>query len=51
MKGYRINPNKEHVETIIQGLIAKNGYCPCKVIKDDINICITSISNKNFSTI
>ena len=39
MKGYRINPDKEHVETIIQGLIAKNGYCPCKVQAIPENLC------------
>ena len=39
MKGYRINPDKEYVDRIIQGLINKEGYCPCKVLKDEINKC------------
>lgn len=39
MKGYRINPDKGHVDLIIEGLKNKDGYCPCKVQKTEENIC------------
>ena len=39
MKGYRINPDKGHVNLIIEGLIKKDGYCPCKVAKTEENLC------------
>lgn len=38
-QGYELNPNKEHVGLIIEGLKAKKRYCPCRVLKDPINIC------------
>lgn len=39
MKGYRINPDVEHVELIIQGLLKGNGFCPCKLAKTEENLC------------
>ena len=39
MKGYRINPNKEHTNLIIEGLLEKDGYCPCKIQKTEENKC------------
>ena len=39
MKGYRINPDKEHVELIIKGLLKGIGHCPCKLQKTDENLC------------
>ena len=39
MKGYRINPNKEHTNLIIEGLLEKDGYCPCKIQKAEENKC------------
>ena len=39
MKGFRINKNKEHVKAIIEGLLRKNGYCPCKVQQIPENLC------------
>ena len=39
MKGYKINPNIEHVNQITQGLHKKGGYCPCKVQKTEENLC------------
>lgn len=33
MKGYKINPDSKHVDLIIEGLLKKDGYCPCKVQK------------------
>ena len=39
MKGYRINPDKEHVDLIIKGLLKGNGYCPCKLQKIPENLC------------
>lgn len=37
--GFKLNPKEDHVKTIVEGLKVKSRYCPCKVIKDDINIC------------
>jgi ferredoxin-thioredoxin reductase catalytic subunit len=31
MKGYRINPDSKHVDIIIEGLLNKDGFCPCKI--------------------
>ena len=39
MKGYRINPDKEHVDMIIEGLKKTSGFCPCKVQKTPDNVC------------
>lgn len=39
MKGYKINPDSKHVDLIIEGLIKKDGYCPCKVQKTIENMC------------
>ena len=39
MKGYKINPNKEHTNLIIEGLLEKGGYCPCKIQKTEENKC------------
>ena len=36
----RLNENKEVVETIRQGLKAKDGYCPCKLSKTPENKCM-----------
>ena len=38
-QGYMLNPNKEHVNTIIEGLKAKKRFCPCRVQKTEENIC------------
>ena len=39
MKGYRLNPDKEHVERIISGTLKKNGFCPCQIKQDDTTLC------------
>lgn len=39
MKGYRINPDKEYVNKIIEGIIKKEGHCPCRVKMDDTTYC------------
>ena len=39
MEGYRINENKKHVNLIVEGLMKKDGYCPCKVFKTPENKC------------
>jgi ferredoxin-thioredoxin reductase catalytic subunit len=39
-QGYRLNPDKNHVKLIIEGLKAKNRYCPCRVQKIPENICV-----------
>jgi hypothetical protein len=38
-EGYTLNPKKEHVDLIVEGLKAKDGYCPCKVGKEPQNVC------------
>ena len=38
-QGYRLNPDKNHVKLIIEGLKAKNHFCPCRVQKIPENIC------------
>ena len=39
MKNYRINPDKKYVSAIIEGLIKKDGHCPCRVNVDDTTLC------------
>lgn len=36
----RLNENKEIVKQIAEGLIAKGGYCPCRVGKLPENKCM-----------
>lgn len=39
MKGYQINPNKDFVQRIIEGLMRKDGHCPCRKLADDTTLC------------
>ncbi len=39
MKGFRLNPDREYVDRIITGLEKKEGYCPCRVGKDESALC------------
>lgn len=39
MNGYRINPDMEYVNKIINGLAKKNGHCPCKPGELEKNLC------------
>ncbi len=39
MKGYRINPNREFVLRIIEGVIRKEGHCPCRKDVTDETLC------------
>ncbi len=39
MKGYRINPNREFVLRIIEGVIRKEGHCPCRKDVNDETLC------------
>ena len=39
MKGYRINPDKEYVAKIIDGLQKKDGHCPCRFVQDETTLC------------
>lgn len=39
MEGYRINPDEKHTRVIMEGLLKKGGYCPCKVQKTEDNLC------------
>ncbi len=34
------NPDKEIVKTVREGLKAKDGYCPCKLGRDEDNKCM-----------
>ncbi len=34
------NPDKEIVKTVREGLKAKDGYCPCRLGKDEDNKCM-----------
>ncbi len=36
----RLNPDKNIVKTVKDGLKAKDGYCPCRVGKDPENKCM-----------
>ena len=38
-QGHMLNPDKNHVKMIIEGLKKKEGYCPCRVQKVEENIC------------
>ena len=31
MKGYELNPDKEYVQKIIEGIYRKDGHCPCRL--------------------
>ncbi len=35
-----LNPDKEMVKTIQEGLKAKGGFCPCRIEKTDDTKCI-----------
>lgn len=39
MKDYRLNPDREYVNKIIEGIYRKDGHCPCRLKKDDTNLC------------
>lgn len=39
MKGYILNPDKEFVKKIIEGIYRKNGHCPCRIKEDDSTLC------------
>ena len=39
MKGYRLNPNKEFVNRIIEGIHRKDGHCPCRKEINDETLC------------
>ncbi len=39
MKGYTLNPDKEFVKKIIEGIHKKNGHCPCRIKEDDSTLC------------
>lgn len=39
MKNYRINPDKKYVTSILEGILRKNGHCPCRVNTDDTTLC------------
>lgn len=39
MKGYILNPDKEYVKKIIEGIYKKDGHCPCKIRMDEKTLC------------
>lgn len=39
MKGYVLNPDKEYTQKIMEGILRKNGHCPCQVKEDDTTLC------------
>ena len=39
MKGYILNPDREYVNKILEGIYKKEGHCPCRVIADDTTLC------------
>lgn len=39
MKGYILNPDRDHVNMIIEGIYRKDGHCPCRVKVDDTTLC------------
>lgn len=39
MRGYRLNPDKDYVERIVEGITRKNGHCPCRVKQDETTLC------------
>ena len=39
MKDYKLNPDKEYVLKIIEGIYRKEGHCPCRVKVDETTLC------------
>lgn len=39
MKGFHLNPDKDYVDRIIEGIYKKDGHCPCRVVSDDTTLC------------
>lgn len=39
MKDFVLNPNKEYVDIIINGILKKNGHCPCRRNEDNTTLC------------
>lgn len=39
MKGYILNPDKEYVSKIVQGIYRKDGHCPCRLNSDETTLC------------
>lgn len=39
MKGYVLNSNKEYVDIIINGILKRDGHCPCRKTQDDTTLC------------
>lgn len=39
MNGYILNSNKEHTLKIIEGILKKDGHCPCQIKEDDSTLC------------
>lgn len=35
----KLNPDVRLVKQIMKGIVAKNGYCPCKIQETEDNLC------------
>lgn len=39
MNGYRMNPDREYANKIMDGIYKRDGHCPCRVNQDDTTLC------------
>ncbi len=39
MRNYRLNPDKDYVMKIMEGIQKKNGHCPCQIKEDEETLC------------
>jgi ferredoxin-thioredoxin reductase catalytic subunit len=39
MKGFKLNPNRDFVNRIIEGIYRKDGHCPCRKEMTDATLC------------
>lgn len=39
MKGFKLNTNRKYVDGIINGILKKDGHCPCRINDDDTTLC------------
>lgn len=39
MKGYVLNPDRDYVNKIIEGIYKKDGHCPCQLKIDETTLC------------
>lgn len=39
MKSFKLNTNRKYVDGIINGILKKDGHCPCRINDDDTTLC------------